>query len=707
MSKTKLNLLIILFSGVLFSQEIRFVNNVAVPKDFPELDISISTENASQDKILLASRGKNSYLLIFENDGTPYFYQKLDYVPFDFALQPNGLFTVAAATQSFAIDSTFTRVKDFQIPNDYSTDPHELLMTADGHSILLAITRSQYDMRIAIEGGNANATVQDNIVYELDENDNVIFEWNTIDNYKPGDAIHENLLNSYIDYAHINSIAIDYDGHFIISSRHQSEITKVNRQTGEIIWRFGGQNSDFTLFNETEWFSYQHDVRPVKDKPNYYTLFDNGNHNSLKYSRVIEFYLDTLNMRAEKIWEYIPEFDTKVPFMGSTRRLESGNTLIDWSDPRLPQIMEVDRYGRIFFEARFKIPLDSYRAHRIKFNGVADAPHLVVEPNSTNVNFIYNKFGDKNVEKYIIYFGFEEDSMNPWDTTSLPYTSINGLENYRRYFAKVKTIDSLGAESDFSNIVSFRTNFNIPGTNLVKNGNFEEELTFWTHSFENSATGEVLVNQDSELLISISNSGTDYEDVAISQNNLPLLQGKRYIFTFDAYSTENRILEAVVVSEDAQPVNYGKIGLTALSKNKKQISYEFIMESEDDLNSVIKFNCGGSLGDIFIDNISLKEDIQTNLEKEIAEPSEITLLQNYPNPFNPITIISFTLPHRSDISLRVYDSLGKEIAVLIDENKNAGIHSINFNASFLSSGVYFYQLQSEDFISVKKMLLIK
>lgn len=83
------------------------------------------------------------------------------------------------------------------------------------------------------------------------------------------------------------------------------------------------------------------------------------------------------------------------------------------------------------------------------------------------------------------------------------------------------------------------------------------------------------------------------------------------------------------------------------------------------------------------------------------------LLTNYPNPFNPSTTISYKLPQGGFVSLRVFNVLGSEVAVISNEWKNPGYHSIEFNAENLSSGYYFYQLRVNDFISTKKMLLIK
>lgn len=92
---------------------------------------------------------------------------------------------------------------------------------------------------------------------------------------------------------------------------------------------------------------------------------------------------------------------------------------------------------------------------------------------------------------------------------------------------------------------------------------------------------------------------------------------------------------------------------------------------------------------------------------EVKVPEVFALLQNYPNPFNPSTKITFSLPERSNVTLKIFDILGKEIATLVNETKSAGTYNVNFDASKLSSGVYIYSIQAGDFAESRKMLLMK
>jgi len=107
-------------------------------------------------------------------------------------------------------------------------------------------------------------------------------------------------------------------------------------------------------------------------------------------------------------------------------------------------------------------------------------------------------------------------------------------------------------------------------------------------------------------------------------------------------------------------------------------------------------------------SLKLKYDTTVGVEEIVSElPENFALFQNYPNPFNPTTTIKFALPVASNVKINVYNALGQLVETLIDKEMESGYHEVNFDASKLSSGVYLYQLQASDYVSVKKMLLLK
>jgi len=100
-------------------------------------------------------------------------------------------------------------------------------------------------------------------------------------------------------------------------------------------------------------------------------------------------------------------------------------------------------------------------------------------------------------------------------------------------------------------------------------------------------------------------------------------------------------------------------------------------------------------------------DSVTGVEDDFNVPTEFSLSQNYPNPFNPSTAINFSIAERGFVTLKVFNLLGQEVATLVNEEKIAGHYNVNFNASQLASGMYVYRLQTENFTSTKKMILMK
>ncbi|MBA4407608.1 hypothetical protein C0389_10065 [bacterium] len=98
----------------------------------------------------------------------------------------------------------------------------------------------------------------------------------------------------------------------------------------------------------------------------------------------------------------------------------------------------------------------------------------------------------------------------------------------------------------------------------------------------------------------------------------------------------------------------------------------------------------------------------TGVEEEKNNlPTNFALEQNYPNPFNPTTTIKYSILRQSVVSISVYDLLGREVSVLVNEEKPAGNYSIKFNGSNLTSGVYLYRMQAGSFVETKKLVMIK
>lgn len=121
---------------------------------------------------------------------------------------------------------------------------------------------------------------------------------------------------------------------------------------------------------------------------------------------------------------------------------------------------------------------------------------------------------------------------------------------------------------------------------------------------------------------------------------------------------------------------------------------------------------GSSYGDQFAVHNGFR---QVPVQRVVTSADEITeetpaiysLDQNYPNPFNPSTVIQYSLPEASDVTLAVYDMLGREVASLVDGQKSAGSYEVSFSAMNLSSGIYFYRLSTGNFTKIRSMTFVK
>ena len=111
---------------------------------------------------------------------------------------------------------------------------------------------------------------------------------------------------------------------------------------------------------------------------------------------------------------------------------------------------------------------------------------------------------------------------------------------------------------------------------------------------------------------------------------------------------------------------------------------------------------------LYVDNLSFDTSV-TSVDESISGdlPNSFALMQNYPNPFNSTTTINYSLPNKNIVTIKLYNVLGKEVATLLKEKKSPGNHKIELNTNNLSSGIYYYQMQTNTFKDTKKLILIK
>lgn len=686
------------------------INGISVPSDFPEIHV-LKEEETAPGRIFFNTwfTTVGRYLIICENDGTPYFYRRFNTALADFKVHPSGVLSAFIMNpRSFMIlNRHYDQTGTFAAGHGYLTDPHDLVLLPNGHALIIGFEWIDVDMSELVDGGDPRARVQGSHIQEVDHNGNVFFEFRCWDHYRIQDTPYKNLTSRTIDYTHTNSVAVDADGHYVISVRHFNEITKINRHTGHVIWRLGGPYNQFEFVNDPYELDYPHHARPVPGKPDHYTIFDNGNHRSPEFSRAVEFKVDTACWTAEKVWEFRHTPDLYASGMGSVQRLPNGNTFIDWGrGPPASIACEVDSNGRVLYETE-RIGIASYRSKRFEWEGMLQAPYLIAEPHNDRVVLIFNQFGNESVDHYHVYGDTLPEPTHLLMTSRTTSAVLTELTNNRTWFFRVASVDTNGHQSAFSNTEEVPVRFLAPDANQIINGDFSRGSAHWLNQNSNEAEGRGSV-VSGQYHMQIENGGSDYSHIQVYQDNLEILEGETYGFKFDAWSDSAKVIDAKLIKKTDPSLNYGHIPLSFINQQAKHFSYEFTMESPNDFKTRVVFNCGGSDGDVYLDNISLMRTDPAGVESREREITEtVTLHPNYPNPFNTSTRIRFVLCSPGPVTLKVYDLLGRQTDILIDETREAGSHSILFNGSDRGSGVYLIRLETSSEFRTRKIILMK
>ena len=172
-----------------------------------------------------------------------------------------------------------------------------------------------------------------------------------------------------------------------------------------------------------------------------------------------------------------------------------------------------------------------------------------------------------------------------------------------------------------------------------------------------------------------------------------------------------RLLTDAAYVNDADATHEATINLTVGEKQGEfNIGYMVTKNSVDLLTAetinLTETDNGNAWADTCMTN-PVSVNMSTDVEDETAIVTDYKLNQNYPNPFNPSTNISFVLPSATNVKITVYDAIGNEVEVIRSGYMNAGQNTVKFNAQGLSSGIYMYKLEADNFIAFRKMLLMK
>jgi hypothetical protein len=318
-------------------------------------------------------------------------------------------------------DGSYSEVRRVKAGDGYQGDLHEFSITPQDTALLTIYTETRTDLSPI--GGRKDGPVWDGIAQELDlESGEVLFEWHSLDHVGVGESYRgpEDDPDEPVDYFHINSIEVDPDDNFLISAKGTSAVYKVDRKSGEIMWRLGGKESDFEMGPGTRTVS-QHDARRQEDGT--ITIFDNGIPPPVyEQSRgiVVDPNVDT--MKATLVREYTHPDGLLSTAQGNMQVLPNGNVFVGWGGE--PYFSEYSKDGKLLFDAEFPGDSDSYRAYRLPWRGrPGEAPAVTAEKGSGDKVNIYASWnGATEVATWRVLAGAGPDELGP--VGSVPWSGF-------------------------------------------------------------------------------------------------------------------------------------------------------------------------------------------------------------------------------------------------------------------------------------------
>ncbi len=797
-----------------------------LPANFPTITVDTSN-NPSDGKMFLANLSgtfnTGNYLMILNNDGSVVNYKEVDGLfGIGFTVLPNGKLSygqIIAVSPGVPVgrfivmDTTLAPVDTFQCGNGYITHPSDFILLPNGHAILHATDPQPVDM--SPYGGDPNAIVVGNVIQELDESKNVVFQWRSWD-YLPISDSYVNLTTPIVDLTHANALALDANGNILYSIRHTSSIPSISRQTGNVNWILGGKRDQFTYINEhssnaPNYFSYQHDIRVLPNGN--ITLFDNGTQHSPPYSRGVEYKLDEQNKTATLVWEFRHSPDFFAGANGSMQRLANGTTIIGWGSASLsgtPLFTEVHPDNNIALEFSMPPGHRSFRALKFPWASGLPTASVTIQEVLPGNTYIFNNSTDTTgttikfnyIEGFynqIVVKRFEYSPINPSfeDRAPLVYPASITIEAFSTDSLNIDVwfkVDQIPQIIDPANtIVYHRSTINsgvfkplstsyLPGTNELKVSGvgYAGEFIFGypdvpvvpTIPGLVSPLNNQLVNQDDPLELEWSPTGFAdkfYLQVSTDQNftspvvddsNLTsltytlstLLQEQDYFWRVksknlagwggwsDEWTFKATAPYLDLVFPDGGEVwktdtsmaiqwDHNLVDSVKIELYKNSTFHSIIVDSMFSITGGYKWLALDSLPDgsdykvkvstldgSFVDMSSgnftiIYVPVGVQEIEEIA--TDFRLEQNYPNPFNPSTTIRYSVPFQSYVTVKIYNSIGENIAELVNLTQSAGSYQVDWNASNVASGIYFYSMEavptdgSSPFKSVRKMILLK
>lgn len=319
------------------------------------------------------------------------------------------------------LDHEYRRIARVKAGNGYDSDLHEFIVTSR-NTALVSIYLDRVIDATSI-GGPVDGRVVEGVIQEIDiRSGRVLNEWHSLDHI----ALDESLLpygteTGGFDYLHLNSIAVDTDGHLLVSARHTSTVYKIDRKSGAVIWRLGGKKSDFAM-GPGATFNFQHDARRHEDGT--ITVFDNGAFAPPgvgaveAFSRPLRLQVDMTAMTATLAGVYEPPSPRLAIAMGDLQQLPGGGAFVGWGTAG--SFTEFAADGSVVFDASFAPQGLSYRAFRSPWVGrPTTLPDVVAKrkpAGKTTIHVSWN--GATEVAHWRVAAGPRADLLKPVRTVA-------------------------------------------------------------------------------------------------------------------------------------------------------------------------------------------------------------------------------------------------------------------------------------------------
>jgi hypothetical protein len=302
--------------------------------------------------------------------------------------------------------------------NGLQADLHEFLLTDRGTALVTSYALKHVDLRPV--GGSESGLVEDAVFQEVDlASGRVLLDWHSLDHI-PLSESQWPLTPWPWDYVHLNAIDVDIDGQLLVSSRNTHTVYKIDRASGEIVWRLGGRHSDFAMGPGAS-FAWQHDPRRQADGT--LTVFDNeGSPHAGPQSRAIVLEVDEQRKTARLKRQFLHPQALQSSSLGSVQLLPNGNVFVGWGAE--PFVSEFSPSGELLFDARLGDGYQTYRAFRIPWSATGTGRPTIVAAaqgaHATNLWVSWN--GDTQVTRWQVLAGARPDALKP--LTSVPRTGF-------------------------------------------------------------------------------------------------------------------------------------------------------------------------------------------------------------------------------------------------------------------------------------------